>query len=86
MTPHLRNYVVKWELSFAMVGMKRFMFTWETNRLIARKSENLHIPQKEKITRLAFAAFCKDGVQVFGPVCQTEALAPNFEFEDGIKL
>ena len=52
MTPHLRNYVEKWELSFAMVGMKSFISSLETNRLIARKSENMHVSQKGKITRL----------------------------------
>lgn len=34
---------------------------------------------------LVFLAFHKDEMQVLDPVCQTDTLAPNFEFEDGIK-
>lgn len=34
---------------------------------------------------LAFLAFCKDGMQVFDPVCQTDASTPNFEFENDVK-
>lgn len=34
---------------------------------------------------LAFQAFCKYGVQEFGPVCQTDTSAPNFESEGGVK-
>lgn len=44
-----------------------------------------YLPEKKIYKTLAFLASCEDEMQVFDPVCQTDASAPNFESEDGVK-